>query len=415
MSINYSTLLSVFLGIFLVFAARSVSAQSTGNEAPSSVPNATAQQFTSSEAAAEAKRLYKAGVQYGDAGLFSQAANLFEQAIKLNPNYADAYASLGHAYCDLKQWDKAIPALEQALVLNPKHKDSQKRLSAAREAQAAEKNKPASDASPRAVSDAPLNGSQTNSAPTASRIADNESSLIKIYRVGPGDVLDVQFNDTSSGTFTVGATGLLEHPNLSQPLPVAGKTVDEIADRIQITLNARAAAQNAKVSVSVSDYVSHKILVSGLVKEPGAKILRREAIPLSVVIADAQRLPEAARAKVVRNESKEVVTIDLANDTEMNFLVRPGDVITLETEPVQFIYVGGEVKEPGEKTFRRGLTLTQAILIAGGFIGKPKEARVSRDSGNGFLVMTRYKLQEIDTGKRPDVPVQPGDRITVVK
>jgi protein involved in polysaccharide export with SLBB domain len=239
--------------------------------------------------------------------------------------------------------------------------------------------------------------------------------LIKIYRVGPGDVLDVKFGETSSGTFTVGTTGLLEHPNLSQPLPVAGRTVEEIADRIQSTLTARAAAENAKVSVSVSDYVSHKILVSGLVKEPGPKILRREAIPLSVVIADAQRLPEAARAKVVRNESNEVVTIDLANDTELNFLVRPGDVITLETEPAQFIYVGGEVKSPGEKTFRRGLTLTQAILIAGGLNDKAKEARLSRDSGNGFLVMTRYKLQDIDSGKRPDPVVQPGDRITVVK
>jgi protein involved in polysaccharide export with SLBB domain len=73
------------------------------------------------------------------------------------------------------------------------------------------------------------------------------------------------------------------------------------------------------------------------------------------------------------------------------------------------------VKAPGEKTFRRGLTLTQAILIAGGLNGKAKEARLSRDSGNGFLVMTRYKLQDIDSGKRPDPVIQPGDRITVVK
>ena len=77
-----------------------------------------------------AKRLYKAGIQYGEAGLFSQAANLFEQAVKLNPHYPEAYASLGHAYFDMKQWDKAIPALEQALVLNPKHKDSRERLAA---------------------------------------------------------------------------------------------------------------------------------------------------------------------------------------------------------------------------------------------------------------------------------------------
>ena len=414
MSTSCSILLSAFLAILLVSAVCSVSAQSTDDRPGSGVSNGATQQFTSSEAVAEAKRLYKAGVQYGDAGLFTQAAILFEQALKLNPNYADAYASLGHAYFDLRQWDKAIPALEQALVLNPKHKESRNRLAAAQKALEAERSS-TGEPSQRTASDTPLNGTQTSSTPTATTVSDKEGSLIKIYRVGPGDVLDVRFGEISSGTFTVGATGLLEHPNLSQPLPVGGRTVEEIADRIQITLTARAAAQNAKVTVSVSDYISHRIMVGGLVKEPGAKILRREAIPLSVVIADAQRLPEAKVAKVVRNESKEVLTIDLANDSELNFLVQPGDVITLETEPALFIYVGGEVKDPGEKTFRRGLTLTQAILIAGGLNDKGKEARLSRDSGNGFLVMTRYKLQDIDSGKRPDPLVQPGDRITVVK
>ncbi|MFN2493688.1 MAG: SLBB domain-containing protein, partial [Pyrinomonadaceae bacterium] len=53
----------------------------------------------------------------------------------------------------------------------------------------------------------------------------------------------------------------------------------------------------------------------------------------------------------------------------MSRLVHPGDVITLQTNPIQFFYVAGEVKAPGEKTFRRGLTLTQAIIAAGGLSG----------------------------------------------
>jgi protein involved in polysaccharide export with SLBB domain len=404
---------SLFLVVSLGLCVKPVTAQSGGTptqprsltSAPdSNSANGEDRQVSSSEAA-EAKRLYKAGIQYGEAGLFSQAANLFEQAVKLNPHYSEAYASLGHAYFDMKQWDKAIPALEQALVLNPKHKDSRERLAASRLALEADRNKPGEP-----------NGTATSSTASSTKVSSNEASLTKIYRVGPGDVLDVQFGETSSGTFTVQTTGLLEHPSLTQPLPVAGRTVDEIADRIQSTLTTSAvAAQKGKITVSVVEYVSHAIMVSGLVKEPGAKIIRREAIPLSVVIADAQQLPEATRAKVVRNESKEVFIVDLANDTEMALLVRPGDVITLETDPPQFFYVGGEVKAPGEKTFRRGITLTQAILSAGGLMGKPKEVRVSRDAGNGFLVMARYNLNEIDSGKRPDPLIQPGDRITIVK
>jgi protein involved in polysaccharide export with SLBB domain len=167
------------------------------------------------------------------------------------------------------------------------------------------------------------------------------------------------------------------------------------------------------VLISVRDYASHTILVSGLVKDSGTKILRREAIPLYVVVADAQPLPEAARVTVVRNETSETFEIDLAHATEMNLLVRSGDVITLLANVEQFVYVGGEVKLPGEKTYRRGLTLAQAIISAGGLTPKAKEASLARDDGKGFLVVTRYKLKEIDSGKVQDPLVQPGDRITI--
>ena len=99
----------------------------------------------------------------------------------------------------------------------------------------------------------------------------------------------------------------------------------------------------------------------------------------------------------------------------MKLLIRPGDVVTLQANPTQFFYVGGEVKAPGEKSFRRGLTLTQAIIAAGGLIKNAKEARLARDNGKGFLVESRYKLKEIDSGKIPDPVVQPGDRITIIK
>jgi len=118
---------------------------------------------------------------------------------------------------------------------------------------------------------------------------------------------------------------------------------------------------------------------------------------------------------VLRNEPNESYLIDLLEPSETNMLVRPGDVITLQTNPQKFFYVSGEVKSPGEKSFRRGLTLTQAIIAAGGLTKNPKEARLARDSGKGFLVQSRYKLKDIDSGKVPDPLVQPGDRITIVK
>jgi polysaccharide export outer membrane protein len=251
--------------------------------------------------------------------------------------------------------------------------------------------------------------------PAKVNAAANDLALTKIYRVGPNDVLDIRINDDASQStlFTITATGFLEHPMLAQPLQAGGLTTDEIGSRFEADLKRRALMDNPKVSVGVRDYASHTILVSGLVKDSGTKILRREAIPLYVVVADAQPLPEAAHVTVLRNESNQTFDVDLAESSEMNLLVRPGDVITLHPNVTQFFYIGGEVKSSGEKTYRRGLTLTQAIIVAGGVTPKAKEARLGRDDGKGFLVVTKFKLKDIESGKVQDPSVKPGDRITI--
>jgi protein involved in polysaccharide export with SLBB domain len=380
-------------------------------------------QAPSAEARAEAKRLYKAGVKYGTAGLFKQAAQSFEMALNLNPDYADAYFSLGHAYCDLAQWEHAIDSLLRGLALKPKDKESQARLAHARtmlERKTASRN----DQSPEGNGDNGHAEGSLASVPSASPLAEtskpaaNGIALTKVYRVGPGDVLDVRLTEGTSAQstlFTVTSAGLLEHPDLSAPLASVGLTAEEISARMEDDLKRRLLTRSPNVSVGVHEYVSHTILVSGLVKEPGTKILKREAIPLYVVVADAQPLPEAGQVSVLRNESGQsyVIDLDLLAQSEMNLLVRPGDVITLQPSPAQFLYLSGEVKSPGEKTFRRGLTLTQAIIAAGGLSKNAKEARIARDNGKGFLVVSRYKLKDIDSGKVPDPVVQPGDRITI--
>lgn len=246
-----------------------------------------------------------------------------------------------------------------------------------------------------------------------------ETSLTKIYRVGANDVLDVRLNDgpeQQSTFYTVTATGLLEHPLLNEPMLVAGLTVEEIASRIDADLRRRAIAENAKAFVGVKDYASHPVLVSGLVKESGTKFLRREAIPLYVVVADAQPLPEAAKVTVIRDaERSQIYDVDLNRVADMDFLVHSGDVITLRPNPTQFIYIGGEIKSPGEKTFRRGLTLMQVVLAAGGLDPKAKIAEIANNNEDGFLVSTRFKLKDIVAGKVIDPLLKPGDRISILR
>jgi polysaccharide export outer membrane protein len=390
--------------------------------------------------------LYAEVVKYSLAWFFSQAVDLFQRAIRLDPKFADAHFALGHAYFDIGRYEKAIESFQRAIELNPNDLEAQDRLQQSRDMLARETSKkqgptPQKSESPKTEparqpvaeqvalnakpTTPPLKLEESSNKPVKTEAAPNaeanaaakEFALTKLYRVGPGDVLDVRINDSTSPQstlFTITPAGLLEHPSLAEPLHVNGMSVEEIGTAFESDLKRRALLENPKVSVGVRDYASHTILVSGLVKDSGTKILRREAIPLYVVIADAQPLPEAAKVTVVRSEAGQAYEIDLNQPAEMNLLVRPGDVITLHANAEQFLYIGGEVKSPGEKTYRRGLTLTQALIAAGGVTKKAKQARLGRDDGRGFLNVTSLKLKDIESGKIPDPLVRPGDRIMIV-
>jgi polysaccharide export outer membrane protein len=241
-------------------------------------------------------------------------------------------------------------------------------------------------------------------------------ALTNIYRVGIGDVLDVRLLNaptTESTLFTVLAGGLLEYPLAGEPVAVAGLTTEEI--NAQITPKIKL-YDNPRLAVSVREYASHRVIVTGLVNDPGTKVLRREAVPLYVVLAEAQPRAEAARATIMRPGGQSV-TVDLSDTTATSVLVVSGDVIRLTAAPPaqpQFYYIGGQINMPGQKDFHKGLTLMQAILASGGtsrFAGS--EVKVMRQGEDGRLVTTKYNLKRIEEGKIPDPVLQAGDRLEV--
>jgi protein involved in polysaccharide export with SLBB domain len=245
----------------------------------------------------------------------------------------------------------------------------------------------------------------------------DEASLIKTYRVGVGDVLDIRLMNTPttrSTLYTVMEGGLIEYPLAGGPITVSGLTTEEINARLSAELKRRAVNQNPnEIVVSVRDYASHNVVISGLVNNPGMRILHREAVPLYVVLADAQPRIEASRALIMRASGQ--VSVDLTDPAQMNMLVRPGDVITVSARPPQFYYLGGKIMTPGQKPFQQGITLVQAILAAGGLVDRASgdAIDISREGEGGRLTTTRYKLKEIRSGKVPDPRLQPGDRIEV--
>jgi polysaccharide export outer membrane protein len=244
-----------------------------------------------------------------------------------------------------------------------------------------------------------------------------EPLLTEIYRVGVGDVLDVRLLNlptNRSTLFTVLPGGAIDLPIAGGAITVSGLTTDEIQARIAAELKRRAVEDQAQVSVGVRQYVSHAVMVTGLVVHPGTRYLRREAVPLFVVLAESQVRNDAGRVMIMR-AGTEGETLELSDPQTLNITIQPGDIITVSHKPLEFYYIGGRVNYPGQKAFQTGITLLQAILAAGGTSRQENRVEISRAGADGRLATIRYRLKEIKAGTVEDPKLLPGDRIEVSK
>jgi protein involved in polysaccharide export with SLBB domain len=258
---------------------------------------------------------------------------------------------------------------------------------------------------------APIKASikESTSAPAPAR------PLTEIYRVGAGDVLDIRLLNSPnnrSTLFTVGESGVIDLPVAGGTISVAGLTPEEIQNVIAAELKRRAVEENAQVSVGVRQYLSHAVAVTGLVVHPGTRFLRREMVPLYVVLAESQLRNDGGRVVIMRDGTPGEAR-DLSDPATLNLNVQSGDIVTISSRPQEFYYIGGRINYPGQKQFQSGITLLQAILASGGTTSKDSNVEISRDGAGGKLVTIRYNLKQIKSGAVQDPKLAAGDRIEV--
>lgn len=242
------------------------------------------------------------------------------------------------------------------------------------------------------------------------------SAPTQIYRVGVGDVLDIQLAGNPARTstlFTVLENGVLEYPLAGNPVVVSGMTTTEVATLLRQRIKV---FDNPNVAVDVREYASHAVTINGLVEAPGKKILRREALPLFALLAEALLMPEAGSATITR-KGRAPITVDIRDAELSATLVLPGDAIKVtgkQPAVLDFYFVGGEINSPGQKPYHPGLTLTQGILASGGMKNSAgSRVKVSRQGPDGKLVTEEFNLRKIQAGKDPDPILQKGDRVEV--
>lgn len=258
------------------------------------------------------------------------------------------------------------------------------------------------------------------------------------YKVGNGDVLFIYvYGETErlSASLARGAAinpvfqkkvrddGTIFYPNAGV-IDVKGKSIEEIrlilTDRLSNVLN------NPQVDVSVSEFNSQRIVVSGNFNTTGTIPITLNPVTLNEVIANAN--PFGSNGTFSNGDltslklSRDGVTYDIdfeylsRNSLIQNYIyLKDKDAIYLPDNSLTQVHVLGEANAPTSITLRRkNISLSHALATSEGlnqstsrgkevyifrpkdFEGKPRIFKSNISSPTGYLLASEFLLQAED-------------------
>jgi polysaccharide biosynthesis/export protein len=244
----------------------------------------------------------------------------------------------------------------------------------------------------------------------------------KDYVVGAQDVLKVTVFDEPqlSGTFRVDVDGAFTYPFLGR-IKAVGQNLRNIEAELARLL-ADGYVRRPQVAIEVEQYRSRSIFVVGEVRSPGKYALAGE-MTLLEALAQAGSTTTAAGTEVLILHSADPAQPQQAEPTETpdgqttrvnladlqsgkilnNVMLREGD--TVFVAKAERFFVTGHVRTPGAYTYERGMTVLQAISLAGGLSEK--------GSDRGIKVVRVVNGQKKELGVKLTDAIQANDTLLI--
>lgn len=268
------------------------------------------------------------------------------------------------------------------------------------------------------------------------------------YHVDAGDVLQLkidqllQLDREEVVVAEVDRLGQIYLPLLNH-VAVAGLTCEQIRQELVLRLG-KDYIRDPKVDVSIKEYGSKKVMVMGMVRQPGAVALERDNATLLDVITKAGGITAGAGVDVeilrgayhpgqerdlpgsagvpsgvfgpaTKRELVPVARLLAEDGGTVNPIIYPGDIVNVPLDGDGYIYLSGEVKQPGAKPFRRTLNLLQAMSCAGGPTrnAAEKKCKIIRRTADGGEQVLVANLEDIKKGKEQNIVLAQNDTIVV--
>jgi polysaccharide export outer membrane protein len=243
--------------------------------------------------------------------------------------------------------------------------------------------------------------------------------------VGPNDLIAVTVYDAPelSRTIRIGADGYLALPMVKERIKAKGLYPADLEAAIGAALTEEEILVSPVVTVTIAEYHSHPISVSGSVKMP--VVFQAEGpTTLLEAIARAQGLtneagreilvsrsqPEADGKSIMLTRRIPVRALFDDADAELNLILTGGEEIRVPE--IGKVYIMGNVKKPGSFPVQDGTdtTVMQMLALAEGLAPYAnKTAYIYRREGAGAKNEIAVPLEKIMKRQAPDVALTAND------
>jgi polysaccharide biosynthesis/export protein len=253
--------------------------------------------------------------------------------------------------------------------------------------------------------------------------AGSTSNRAADYVVAPQDVLKVTVYDEPqlSGTFRVDADGSFTYPFIGR-INAVGETLRNVEAMLTRRL-ADGYVRNPQVTIEVEHFRTRSIFVVGEVRSPGKYPLTGQMTVIEalaqagstttaagtavLILRGGANVASAEAASQTDPETAEVVRVSLtdlqAGQMQENVTLQEGD--TIFVPKADRFYVTGHVRSPGAYTYEPGMTVLQALSVAGGVS--------ERGSNRGVKAIRMVNGQKKEVSVKLTDAIQPNDTLVV--
>lgn len=233
------------------------------------------------------------------------------------------------------------------------------------------------------------------------------------YKLAAGDSIKVQVYQNPDLTLEarVSENGTISYP-LVGSVNIGGMSIPQAEKTVATALEHGKILKKPQVNILLLQVRGNQVSVLGEVQRPGRFPLETTSVRVSDMLASAGGITPQGNDQVIVSGTREGKPFRKAIDVPSLFrpeasaddvLLAPGDTLYVTKAPTFYIY--GAAQRPGTYKLERGMTVQQALAIAGGPNARGSERmRLDRKAADGRL--EHYEARMTDT-------VQPGDVLFV--